>query len=55
MLSWQGLILFGLFSVCIYVLIEGIVQMIRESKAIRDDKNATDELYLARKFNVLEE
>ena len=55
MLSWQGLILFGMFSILIYIIAEGLVQMYKESKALKDDKNANDELYLARMFKVLDE
>lgn len=55
MFSIQGLIISFMFGVLMYAFIEGLVMMYREHKAFKEDKNANDELYLARLMNVLDE
>ena len=38
MLSWQGLLLMFMFGYGMAILVEGLIQMYRESKALRNSK-----------------
>lgn len=55
MFSVFGLVIAGMFAVLVYIIFEGLLQMYREHKALKEYDNLKDELYLARLTGVLEE
>lgn len=55
MFSVFGLVIAGMFSVLVYIIFEGLLQMYREHKALKEYDNLKDELYLARLTGVLDE
>jgi len=55
MFSVFGLVLVSMFAVLVYIIFEGLLQMYREHKALKEYDNLKDELYLARLTGVLDE